>query len=111
MAIQMAFLRNILLSEPQYRQDLTEVRVSIERVGDPVARFIRLVNPSSSPAPRDDSLKIVVDQQLVTSDSSQEWISAIALGNAALPAIFLCRDGFRQDAPRRSVGSSPRKWT
>ncbi len=87
-AIQMAFLRNILLSEPQYRQDLTEVRVSIERVGDPVTRFIRLVNPSSSPAPRDDSLQIVVDQQLVTSDSSQEWISAIALGNAALPAIF-----------------------
>ncbi|MXZ17180.1 MAG: hypothetical protein F4069_10535 [Rhodothermaceae bacterium] len=87
-AIQMAILRNILLSEPQYRQDLAEVRVSIERVGDPVTRFIRLLNPSSSPAPRDDSLQIVVDQQMVTSDSSQEWISAIALGNAALPAIF-----------------------
>ncbi len=86
--IQMAFLRNILLSEPKYRQDLAEVRISTERVGDPVTRFIRLENPSSSPAPKDDSLDFVLDQQLAALDLSQEWISAIALGNDALPAIF-----------------------
>ncbi len=87
-ARQLGFLRNILLTEPRYRQDLAEARVPDERVGDPVTRFIRLENPSSSPAPRDDSLQIVADQQLMVSDTSQEWIAAIALGNEALPAVF-----------------------
>lgn len=86
--IQITYLRNILLTEPQYRQDLAEVRVSIERVGDPVIRFIRLKNPSSSPFPLDDSLQFIIDQRLITSGSNQAWISAIALGNEALPAIF-----------------------
>jgi len=87
-AVQLAFLRNILLSEPQYRKDLAEVRVSLERVGDPVTRFIRLENPSSSPAVRDDSMQIVADQPLAFANTPQGWISAIALGNTALPAIF-----------------------
>ncbi len=89
LTIQLAILRNILLSEPQYRQDLAELRVSLERVGDPITRFIRIENPSSSPAVRDDSMQIIVDQQsLVSLNVPQEWISAIALGNTALPAIF-----------------------
>ena len=87
--IQLAFLRNILLSEPQYRQDLAEVRVSVERVGDPVTRFIHLENPTSSPAMRDDSMQVIAsDEPLVSGNTPQEWISAIALGNNALPAIF-----------------------
>ena len=85
---QLAFLRNILLSEPKYRQDMAEVRVALERVGDPVTRFIRLETPSSSPAVRDDSMQVLVNEPLVSASNSQEWISAIALGNNALPAIF-----------------------
>jgi len=87
-ATQLAFLRNVLLSEPQYRQDLASVRVPIERVGDPITRFIRLESPTSSPASLDDSLQFVADQSLVPPGEPQEWIAAIALGNNALPAIF-----------------------
>ena len=87
-ATQLAFLRNVLLSEPQYRQDLASVRVPIERVGDPITRFIRLESPTSTPAPLDDSLQFVADQSLILTDEPQEWIAAIALGNEALPAIF-----------------------
>ncbi len=87
-ATQLAFLRNVLLSEPQYRQDLASVRVPIERVGDPITRFIRLESPTSSPASLDDSLQFVADQSLIPTGEPQEWIAAIALGNDALPAIF-----------------------
>ena len=87
-ATQLAFLRNVLLSEPQYRQDLASVRVPIERVGDPITRFIRLESPTSSPASLDDSLQFVADQSLIPPGEPQEWIAAIALGNDALPAIF-----------------------
>ena len=87
-ATQLAFLRNVLLSEPQYRQDLASVRVPIERVGDPITRFIRLESPTSTPASLDDSLQFVADQSLIPTDEPQEWIAAIALGNEALPAIF-----------------------
>ncbi|MDE2827872.1 MAG: FG-GAP-like repeat-containing protein [Bacteroidota bacterium] len=87
-ATQLAFLRNVLLSEPQYRQDLASVRVPIERVGDPITRFIRLESPTSTPAALDDSLQFVADQSLMPTDEPQEWIAALALGNDALPAIF-----------------------
>ena len=87
-ATQLAFLRNVLLSEPQYRQDLASVRVPIERVGDPITRFIRLESPTSFPASLDDSLQFVADQSLIPTGEPQEWIAAIALGNDALPAIF-----------------------
>ncbi len=95
-ATRLAFLRNVLLSEPQYRQDLASVRVPIERVGDPITRFIRLASPTSTPASLDDSLEFVVDQSLITTDEPQEWIAAIALGNEALPAVFYAgRDSVR----------------
>jgi len=92
--LQLAFLRNILLSEPQYRQDLSKVRISIERVGDPITRFITLESPSSSPSPLDDSLLFIKDESLLDNPEmsheldQQQWISAIALGNEALPALF-----------------------
>ena len=48
-----------------------------------------------------------MDQQLVPSDSSQGWISAIALGNAALPAIFYAgMDSVR--TLRREAWEAPR---
>ncbi len=86
--IQLAFLRNILLSVPLFRQDLAEVRVLSERVGDPITRFIVLENAASAPAMRDDSLQIITDSPLAPESKPQGWISAIALGNTSLPAIF-----------------------
>ncbi len=87
--IQLTILRNILLSEPRYRQDLADVRVSLERIGDPIIELLRIETPSSNPAPQDDSLQFFKENQSTTlSTSSQKWISAVALGNNALPAVF-----------------------
>ena len=61
--IQLTILRNILLSEPRYRQDLADVRVSLERIGDPIIELLRIETPSSNPAPRDDSLQFFKENQ------------------------------------------------
>jgi len=96
-SIQLTILRNILLSEPRYRQDLADVRVSVERIGDPIVRLIRLETPSSNPAPLDDSLEFIQENQSrIFTTAPQEWISAVALGNNALPAIFFAgRDSIK----------------
>ena len=87
--IQFSFLRNILLSEPRYREDLGQVKVRDEQVGYPLIRLSHLQAPSSFPAPLDDSLQILTaDTPLASGTIPHEWISAIALGNDALPAIF-----------------------
>ncbi len=45
-ATQVAFLRNVLLSLPAYRQDLAALQVPIEQVGEPAQRFFRLPAPA-----------------------------------------------------------------
>lgn len=90
LSVQLSFLHNILLSEPQYREDLNQVKVRDEQVGYPVTRLTHLQPPSSFPAPMDDSLQILTadEPEDVSGTMSHEWISAIVLGNDALPAIF-----------------------
>ena len=86
--MQLAFLRNVLLSEPVYRQDLAVVRVPIERIGDPVTNLERLTAPTAAPSPPDLAMDFVPERFMSTALPPQSWVSAIALGNDALPAVF-----------------------
>ncbi len=86
--MQLAFLRNVLLSEPVYRQDLATLRVPIEQVGDPLTHFERLAMPVATPSPPDVEMEFVMERFVSTAMPPQSWISTIALGNDALPAIF-----------------------
>ena len=88
MMMQLAFLRNVLLSDPVYRQDLSDLRVPVEQVGEPLVQFSILEPPSATPAPPDDSLEFVIERLVQTDLDAQAWIAAVALGNEALPAIF-----------------------
>ncbi len=87
-AVQLAFLRNVLLSEEAFRQDLGSLRASVEVIADPVTDFLRLENPRSAPAPADDSLEFFSQHLLPSAMDSMAWIAAVALGNEALPAVF-----------------------
>ena len=89
---QLAFLRNVLLSEPTFRQDLGRLRTPAELVAKPMVRFRRLEVPRPSPAPPDDSLDFALKRLLPEEAGRQEWISAVALGNEGLPAIFFADD-------------------
>ena len=86
--VQLAFLRNVLLSDPVYRQDLATLRVPVEQIGLPLIEFVRVQRPLAAPSPPDDSLEFVVERFLQSNLEPQSWIAAVALGNEALPAIF-----------------------
>ena len=85
---QLAFLRNVLLSDPVYRQDLAALRVPVEQVGEPLLQFVTVERPAAAPAPPDESLEFEVERLLQTELEPQTWIAAVALGNESLPAIF-----------------------
>ena len=55
-ARSVAFLRNVLLSTPEFRADLSAVRLS-ETIADPVQRFLALVPPPAGPSPLDEGFE------------------------------------------------------
>ncbi|HXD74020.1 MAG TPA: CRTAC1 family protein, partial [Vicinamibacterales bacterium] len=51
-----AFLRNVLVRVPVFRESLAAVRTPTELIADPFETFIALPSPSSNPSPVDDGL-------------------------------------------------------
>ena len=86
--MQLRFLRNLLLTEPTYRQDLAELRAPIEVVASPLGTLQSIEMPQATPAPRDDSLQFLTERLLADAHEPKGWIGGIALGNDALPAVF-----------------------
>lgn len=78
-AVQVQFLRNVLLRVPSYREDLDQVKTPATLVAQPFTRFLRLPSPTSEPAPPD--LQIRFDPKPVSQagGSQVSWIRAIFL--------------------------------
>ena len=55
-ARSVAFLRNVLVRVPAFRESLTAVRTPTELIAEPFETFIKLPSPSAKPSPADDSL-------------------------------------------------------
>jgi Tfp pilus assembly protein PilF len=87
-ATQVAFLENLLKSVPAYRADLAAVQTPAGQIGEPVARLLRLPEPSPNPAPPDDSLTFAA-APLATGDTGSSnapadttawpWAGALSL--------------------------------
>ena len=63
-----AFLRNVLLGVPAFRQDVAAVRTPAELIAEPVNRFIALVSPSAMPAEPD--LQLAFAEEAIAKPSS-----------------------------------------
>ena len=88
-ATALAFLRNVLLSEPTYRLDLARLRAPVEAIAYPITELIRVDTPRSAPAPADDSLEFHPQHFQMEAGQPMKWIAPVALGNEALPAVFM----------------------
>ncbi len=104
--MQLGFLHNVLLSEPTYRQDLLMLRAPAEIIAMPLVSLQRIETPAPDVAPLDDSLQFITERFLPEEGARQVWISAIALGNDALPAIFFT-DGRVLSTLRSEEWASP----
>jgi tetratricopeptide (TPR) repeat protein len=87
-ATQSAFLRNLLLRVPEYRQSLNAVRTPAEYVGDPFMKFIKLPSPSSDPALPDLAMTFDVQPIQSAPEGKVRWIGAIPLAGEGNPSIL-----------------------
>jgi len=88
-ASQVAFLRNVLVRVPEYRQSLAAVKAPAEEIGEPFTRFIKLPSPSPSPAPPDDSLTFTGEPIPAAGASQWPWVGSISLNGEGAPAVIV----------------------
>ncbi len=84
-----AFLRNVLLTVAAYRQDLAAVQTPVERVGEPIERFLWLPESSATPAPPDDSLTFAIEPLLPSDTEAWAWTGAVLLRGEGMPAVLV----------------------
>jgi len=86
-ASRVAFLRNVLVRVPDYRQSLSEVRFPPEVVGEPITRFLRLPSPDPNPSPPDQALAFAQEQAVANDSGKWQWAGAVSLAGEGAPAI------------------------
>ena len=91
-AMQVAFLQNMLVALPAYREDLAALQAPPGQVGEAVTRLIRLPSPSSQPAPPDVALAFAAESLSVGPEEGPaagpwRWAGAVVLDDTALPAV------------------------
>jgi len=79
-----AFLKNVLVREPEYRRAVGAVSTPRDEVGEPLVRFTRLDNPEPQPAPADDALAFQVEAM---PGPGAAWVGAVSLSGEGAPAV------------------------
>ncbi len=83
-AIQVQFLRNVLLRVPSYREDLDEIKTPATLVAQPFTRFLRLPSPNSEPAEPDRSTHFEARPLNLGSGNKVSWIGPSVLDETAV---------------------------
>lgn len=86
-AVQVQFLKNVLVRVPAYRQNLDDVRTPANLGAQPMSKFLRLPVPSSEPSPVDAKLGFTGQKLPGVSPDSVLWAGAIALSDQGTPAV------------------------
>lgn len=86
-ASRVAFLRNVLVRVPEYRQSLAGVRYSPEIIGEPITRFLRLPSPDPEPSLPDEALAFNPEQAVADDSGKWQWAGAVWLTGEGAPAV------------------------
>ena len=86
-ATRTTFLRNVLMRVPEYRQSLSVIKAPAGEEAQPFTHFVRLESPVFKPAPADMAIKFPVQPVADAGNHRWNWIGAIQLGTASVPAI------------------------
>jgi tetratricopeptide (TPR) repeat protein len=99
-ATRVAFLRNVLLPVPAFRQALDAVQTPPGTVGEPIERFLRLPPPAPTPAPPDTALSFAVERVAGATTGRWDSLLAVSLTGEGPPAVFTAdgREVRRADA-------------
>jgi Tfp pilus assembly protein PilF len=86
-ATQVAFLRNVLVRLPEYRQSLAAIRNPTEETGEPFERFMKLAAPRLETAAPDGALAFK-PEPIEIGEGKWNRIGVIQLDSDSPPAIF-----------------------
>ncbi len=86
-ATQVAFLRNVLVRLPDYRQSLAAIRNPTEETGEPFDRFLKLASPKLEAAPPDEGLAFNAEP-IDAGEGKWAMVGAITLDSDGPPVAF-----------------------
>jgi len=91
-AVEVQFLRNILLRVPAYRENLDAIEIPATLVAQPFTRFLRLPFPNSEPAPPDVQTHFDAQAVAAVSAGKVSWIGAPVMDDQAASGIAWADD-------------------
>ena len=86
-ATRVAFLKNVLVRVPEYRNSLSAVKTAPGEDAEPFTQFLRLENPVFTPAPPDEALSFNAEPVPEFQEGKWNWIGAISLDGEGAPAV------------------------
>jgi tetratricopeptide (TPR) repeat protein len=101
-----AFLRNVLVRVPAFREGLTEIRVPSELIADPFDRFLKLPAPSAAPSPADTALAYSREAPGDRPTASAALVAFVPNGGQTDVPVVFAADGREM----RQLGPSGATW-
>jgi Flp pilus assembly protein TadD len=86
-AVQVQFLKNVLLRVPSYRQSLDQITTPSTLVAQPLTRFVKLPTPSSKASEPDSQLRFQATQATFAAGAKVSRLNALFLDDQAAPTI------------------------
>ncbi|MDT5121373.1 MAG: hypothetical protein QOC96_855 [Acidobacteriota bacterium] len=86
-ATRVAFLKNVLVRVPEYRNSLAAVKMSPGEDAEPFTQFLRLENPVFTPSPPDEALTFNAEPIPEFQSGKWDWIGAISLDSESAPVV------------------------
>ena len=110
-ATRVVFLKNLLLPVLSYRRALAAVTTPNDAVGEPLAGFLALPNPSAQPAAADQALAFAVQPLSGQSPTAANWVGPWSAGGDGAPVAAVAgSDGLSINGHRVEIktdGKSP----
>jgi cytochrome c-type biogenesis protein CcmH/NrfG len=86
-ATRIAFLKNVLVRVPEYRNSLSAVKTQPGEDAEPFTQFLRLENPIFQPAAPDEALTFNAEPIPEFQNGKWDWIGAISLDGEGAPVV------------------------
>ncbi len=91
-AVQVQFLRNVLLRVPGYRANLDQIQTPATLVAQPFTKFLRLPSPTSHPAAPDTQTHFDAQRIGEITASNVSWVGTMAMNDQSAPEIAWADD-------------------
>ncbi len=91
-ATRIAFLRNVLVRIPEYRNDLSVIKPPPGEEAQPFTHFLKMEAPTFTSAPADTAINFSPEPVPNAPAGKWSWVGAISLSGEGAPAIVLANE-------------------